>query len=130
MPAALLKNCSYPGGCGELVEFGRCAQHERQSDRARAVKGAANENWRWNSWNWRQFSIRWRRKYPLCGMRPEGFPPAVDSRCAANGVATQATEVDHIAPVKDGNDPLAFDPANLASMCKGCHSAKTLRENR
>lgn len=130
MPAALLKQCSYPGGCAELVTAGRCAAHARASDKARGVKGAVNENWRWNNWKWRMFSVRWRRKYPLCGMRPEGFPPAAGSRCAANGIATQATEVDHIVPVKGPDDPLTFDPANLASSCKACHSAKTLRENR
>ena len=130
MPAALLRGCSFPGGCEELVPHGRCKTHERESDKARAVKGAANENWRWNSWKWRKFSERWRRQYPFCGQRPDGLGAAPASRCAANGIVTQATEVDHMVPVKGPDDPLAFDPTNLASMCKGCHSAKTLRENR
>jgi 5-methylcytosine-specific restriction protein A len=43
---------------------------------------------------------------------------------------TAATEVDHIIPHRGQSDPLFFDPANLAALCKPHHSAKTMRDTR
>lgn len=39
-----------------------------------------------------------------------------------------ATEADHVVPIADGGARL--DEANLQPLCKGCHSRKTLAENR
>jgi 5-methylcytosine-specific restriction enzyme A len=39
-----------------------------------------------------------------------------------------ATEVDHRRP-HDGDPDLAFGSDNLRSMCKPCHSRKTVRED-
>ena len=41
---------------------------------------------------------------------------------------THAIEVDHIQPHK-GDSELFYDAANLASLCKICHSRKTMNEN-
>jgi hypothetical protein len=38
MPSALLKGCSHPGGCPELVESGLCPEHRRQQDQARGTR--------------------------------------------------------------------------------------------
>ena len=38
----------------------------------------------------------------------------------------QATDLDHIVPRRDVNDP--FDVSNLQGLCKRCHSRKTRRE--
>ncbi|MCY4065058.1 MAG: HNH endonuclease signature motif containing protein [Rhodospirillaceae bacterium] len=35
-------------------------------------------------------------------------------------------ECDHIKPLKSGGEP--WDPANLQSLCRDCHAAKTERE--
>lgn len=51
---------------------------------------------------------------PLCRM------------CAARGVTTPATEVDHITPISEGGP--ARDMDNLESLCSSCHSAKTAAE--
>ena len=37
-------------------------------------------------------------------------------------------EVDHVVPLDKGGDP--WDPANLQTLCRGCHVAKTAAENR
>lgn len=37
-------------------------------------------------------------------------------------------EVDHRVPLDKGGDP--WDPANLQSLCRGCHFEKTAGENR
>ena len=37
-------------------------------------------------------------------------------------------EVDHVVPLDRGGDP--WDMANLQTLCRGCHIAKTAAENR
>jgi 5-methylcytosine-specific restriction enzyme A len=41
-----------------------------------------------------------------------------------------ATEVDHVDPVDDENDPRFWDVNNHRARCKSCHSRKTWREQR
>ena len=43
--------------------------------------------------------------------------------CRAAGLRTEATEVDHIKPLRSGGARL--DHANLQSLCHPCHTAKT-----
>lgn len=52
------------------------------------------------------------RSNPLC------------EHCEKEGRITPATEVDHI----DG-DNTNNEPSNLQSLCKPCHSRKTVKEN-
>ena len=37
-------------------------------------------------------------------------------------------EVDHVVPLDRSGDP--WDPANLQTLCRSCHIAKTAGENR
>ena len=46
-------------------------------------------------------------------------------RCRTCGRAGRL-EVDHITPISKGGDP--WNPANLQSLCRGCHLDKTRRE--
>jgi 5-methylcytosine-specific restriction protein A len=48
--------------------------------------------------------------------------------CSAAGVTTEASEVDHTTPHR-GDHALLMDPDNLTSMCKACHSRKTVAED-
>jgi len=106
--------CSTPG-CPALVAQGsRCpahqAAHYRQQDAGRPSASQRGYDRRW----------RWLRQHvllrePLC------------RACAALGRVTPATEVDHIIPIRAGGARL--DVSNLASICKSCHSAKTMRES-
>jgi 5-methylcytosine-specific restriction protein A len=50
-------------------------------------------------------------------------------RCAERGVTTLATEVDHIVPHR-GDVNLFMSIDNTQSLCKSCHSKKTVREKR
>ena len=57
------------------------------------------------------------RRAPLCEV------------CAERGVTTLATQVDHrIRPMGDYH--LQRDPNNLRSLCAGCHSRKTMADQR
>ena len=47
-------------------------------------------------------------------------------RCAICGRAGRL-EVDHLIPMFDGGETWAI--ANLQALCRGCHFAKTAREN-
>ena len=47
-------------------------------------------------------------------------------RCRECGRAGRL-EVDHVKPIQDGGDP--WDPANLQTLCRSCHIAKTRGEN-
>ena len=47
--------------------------------------------------------------------------------CAANGIRTRATDVDHVVPHR-GNVEL-FLKGDLQSLCHSCHSRKTMEEN-
>ncbi|MDE0456255.1 MAG: HNH endonuclease [Chromatiales bacterium] len=46
-------------------------------------------------------------------------------RCRRCGKAGRL-EVDHVLPVSAGGAP--FDPANLQTLCRGCHTDKTRGE--
>jgi len=48
--------------------------------------------------------------------------------CKAQGKYAAATDVDHRNPHR-GDERMFFDPANLQSLCKQCHSKKTARED-
>ncbi|MDU8946113.1 HNH endonuclease [Ovoidimarina sediminis] len=47
--------------------------------------------------------------------------------CQDCGKMGDRLDVDHIVPVRDAPEK-SFDPANLQSLCRECHSAKTRRE--
>ncbi len=48
--------------------------------------------------------------------------------CSDRGVITEATEVDHVTP-HGGDRSLLMDRGNLMSLCKPCHSRKTVAED-
>jgi 5-methylcytosine-specific restriction protein A len=64
---------------------------------------------------WRRFARHFLRLNPLC------------QYCAARGVTTAATEVDHVQSLAAGGEK--YDPANLKPTCKPCHSRKTNAED-
>lgn len=64
---------------------------------------------------WKTLRAKHLRKEPYC------------RDCMDNGSRTPATDVDHIIPHK-GDPRLFFDDSNLQSLCKPCHSRKTISE--
>lgn len=65
-----------------------------------------------NSTTWRKIRAVHLAGEPLC------------RHCALQNRVTAATDVDHV----DGDDA-NNDRSNLQSLCRSCHSAKTVREN-
>lgn len=59
---------------------------------------------------WRRTSARFLREYPTCFV-----------------CGNPAKEVDHIKPLVEGG---TNQFTNLQSLCKSCHSKKTIRQNR
>lgn len=48
--------------------------------------------------------------------------------CLKSGKYVSANVVDHIVPINQGGEPLAFD--NLQSLCNRCHNKKSSSESR
>lgn len=63
---------------------------------------------------WRKLSIVYRRTHPLC------------EECLKKDRTTPVALVDHITPISQGGEQLAWD--NLQSMCHTCHNKKSGRE--
>lgn len=104
MPTQLLRACTYPG-CNQLVAKGRCSQHpyaRKPLDRPSTVR-------RGYDGRWLGIRERYLRYHPFCELK---------AKC--NGA--EATEVDHIVPIRQGGD---YTASNLQAVCKRCHSYKT-----
>ena len=135
MPDALLRECSYPGGCTVLVEHGRCPAHTLAADQLRGSSSARGYNR-----GWRKFAA-WFRQHliahgilPVCGAALPGGPSTRDSQCKASGFTTATClELDHDPPLqpRERHDPRAFhDVTRVGLLCKACHARKTQRERR
>lgn len=66
--------------------------------------------------HWQRLRLSHLAQHPLC------------VACAERGVVMQASEVDHITP-HCGDRELLMDRDNLQSMCKPCHSRKTVKQD-
>ena len=85
-------------------------------------RGSSNQ--RGYTRRWEARAKRFKDRYPLCGMRPNGQPPVM-SRCYEQGRITPAYQVDHVVPHK-GNETLFWDEqGNWQSLCASCGSAKS-----
>jgi 5-methylcytosine-specific restriction protein A len=69
------------------------------------------------------YDRRWRRLRALILHRDGGLCQP----CMRDGRVTKADEVDHIIRKADGGRD---EQGNLQSICRACHAAKTLAENR
>ena len=112
-------------GCDDLAlpEGSWCADHEAaRQDKARARRAEAKLGAQalrgsalYADANWKRASKAWLRAHPLC----------VD--CEGLGLVVQASEVDHKEPHR-GDRALFWARGNWQSLCKRCHSRKTMRE--
>jgi 5-methylcytosine-specific restriction protein A len=109
MPPAPKRYCSHPHCRAYAIREGRCGEHQRKRERG------VSEAWHhmYSTPEWRRLRLAQLAEEPLC----RECRPAV----------VVATEADHVIPHK-GDRALFFDPENLQSLCKPCHSEKTMRE--
>jgi 5-methylcytosine-specific restriction protein A len=104
-------------GCPELVEHGRCPQHQRQRDRSADARRPSAAR--------RGYGARWdaaRRAYlaqhPLCEC----------DECRRTGELKASSVVDHIIAHR-GDPRLFWDQSNWCAMSKTCHDRKTSRQD-
>lgn len=64
---------------------------------------------------WQRLRLMYLRDNPLC------------VECERQGEIVAATDVDHITPIASGGERL--DESNLQSLCRSCHSRKTVTED-
>ena len=102
--------CRHPG-CGKLTDSRYCDDHRRETERRRNAVKNKLYNRQWERAR-RQFLL----EHPLC------------VTCERNGIVTAANEVDHIVPHR-GDRVLFWDQSNLQSLCRSCHSRKTVLED-
>lgn len=107
--------CNHPR-CNKRIPFRDqyCDQHKR--------KAVVKKNWKSREWQYLYQSKRWKtrrlnqlNKQPLC------------EACLAHGRVSIATVADHIEDHK--GDVYKFFYGKLQSLCKPCHSRKTINEN-
>lgn len=126
MPSKLKRPCLTPG-CPNLTHEARCpkckTKHSRNHD---ARRGSAHA--RGYTYRWQKYAARFKRQYPLCGQGPQAERTGEPTGCLERGIVTAAREVDHITPVSQGGE--FWDSGNHQSLCRACHSSKTLREQR
>lgn len=107
-----LRPCRHPGCC-TLVSGGYCQRHQpKPRERSDAAKA-----WRWmyGTGAWKQLRSEQLLREPWC------------RECAARGIRTRATDVDHARDHK-GDWAVFADEKNLQSLCHSCHSRKTATE--
>ena len=113
MASKPLRPCRHPG-CPELTRDGWCLRHRPQHRRRASAA--------WHSW----YSLPiWTQHLRPQQLLREPFCRA----CAAAGVRTHATVVDHVIPFR-GDWTLFTDAENLQSLCKYHHDQKTAQEQR
>lgn len=113
MASRALRPCRHPG-CPVLTRDGWC-------DRHRPKPGERRFSAAWHSWYSKPI---WTERLRPAQLLREPFC----RECAARGIRTKATVVDHIKPFR-GDWSLFVDPGNHQSLCKRCHDAKTARES-
>jgi 5-methylcytosine-specific restriction enzyme A len=117
MPSKPKKPCNAPG-CGDLIDSGSmCEQHRKQFDRHyQQARGSSHS--RGYDGNWQRVRLRiLDRDDNIC------------QSCLKEGRIVPADSVDHIRPFNGASDPLRLDPSNLVSLCRPCHSRKTVQHD-
>lgn len=101
--------------CGGRRQAGqpceRCGRGGKQSRREYDQRrGSAAE--RGYDAAWQRFRKRYLAEHPLC------------EDCQATGIVTAATDIHHIAKLRDRLD-LKYEDSNLMALCSRCHDVRT-----
>ena len=107
MPTLPRRHCEAPG-CKALARGNLCDAHRKASTKLYDDTPQRKATHRTlQSQRWRRLRLMHLREHPLC--------------VVCNG---PANEVDHITPRRIDDEGI-YDPDNLQSMCKACHTRKT-----
>ena len=111
MPESPPRPCTQPG-CPKVVRgrSSRCPAHVRERRRQHDERRGSSAQ-RGYGRQWRKVRVAHLSRKPLCRFHAE------------RGEVVSANEVDHI----DGNSS-NNEESNLRSLCKPCHSARTMRD--
>ena len=124
---SLKKLCAYPG-CFRPTDIGEkyCSLHRakgkahdeqvRQKRLNAFRKPSRSSTQLGYGYRWQKLRNRFIAQHPYC------------EECMKRGVLTMATDVDHFKPHL-GDPRLLYDEENLQSLCKSCHSRKTVKED-
>lgn len=104
------------GRCDNVVAEGFYCAECRENKTVTRDKHRTSPSRRGYGVEWRRARLMYLKRNPLC------------VECMSTGHVTAAQEVDHITP-HNGNPKLFWDSLNWQSLCKPCHSRKTLKEN-
>ena len=112
VPRKPKRPCAHPG-CPALADGQYCPEHQKLANRQyeQYIRDPATHA-RYGK-AWRRARARHLAAHPLC------------ETCKEAGRLVSATTVHHRVKLADGGSHV---PANLQSLCKGCHSALHLRE--
>jgi len=117
MPNSLKKPCAQPG-CPKLIEAGNtyCEEHSKEQSRYRNKRYDNTRDPKvrkfYGSSQWQKLRNMQLDREPLC------------EHCKEKGITREATEVDHIIPIKvDWGKRTKLD--NLQSLCHSCHAKKS-----
>lgn len=102
--------CTYPG-CRCIVDRGRCQRHAKEN---RSHRNGKSDPF-YSSHSWRK----------LRALKISADPCCED--CAKRGLVKAADEVHHVV-ARSVDASIAMDIDNLMSLCKTCHSRRTVRE--
>ena len=109
-----LQVCNH-GSCPRLTAGAYCQDHQPAARRheRRHYTGIPGVNY---GRRWQAARARYLAEQPWC------------VTCAAVGVRTLATDLDHIVP-HEGDHDLFWDETNWQGLCEAHHGAKTARES-
>lgn len=113
MPTRPGSACTHTPGCPGLVRAGRCSVCGRAPTDPHYDQQRGSAATRGYDRRWQKLRLMHLRAHPVC------------VECLRHGLVTLANEVDHILPKRMGGDD---SDTNLQSLCKSCHSQKTMRE--
>jgi 5-methylcytosine-specific restriction protein A len=121
LPYKALKPCAYLG-CPELVSRGFCEKHQRESEQRKKEMGRSNNGEAERAVH-RLYDRHWRRRR----QRHLASNPWCED-CLRVGIYTAATDVHHV--IRHQGDREKFISSPLLSLCRDCHSRRTLGEIR
>jgi 5-methylcytosine-specific restriction protein A len=115
MPTRIAAGCQHPSRCPQRATNGNyCAAHAKQRDATyEQQRGTAAD--RGYDYRWAKISSAVLQQQPVCA-DPFG-----------RGCGNASAHTDHIIPKRQGGSDAR---SNLQGLCSGCHSAKTLLEQK